>query len=282
MSFDEKSEMKALQKEITKLEQLFSAFTKIKSNDADALDKFNKGLKTLPPGQSISMAVEELRIKIGDFVNQAQQNRRDSFGRIEAEYVRSAREQMKSVREQAKGWRIGSLEIEIDREQSRVRFLYNRETVISWQSVTSREDIEKLENKAIDLLRKHLLPEEILVKSCWKAYQNAKVLRNMPGAPNSDLVSIDIFYREFRAQLVRTQLETRKPDSKLNYMEMPRWAFLYNMDVYRLIKFSDNAKRLGFQTGSQMEVSKGMGFVLNGLDAQDDYKTFCYVMAVGS
>ena len=113
MSFDEKAQMKALQKEVLKIEQIFSAFTKIKSNEADALDKFNKGLKMLPPGQSIGIAVEEMRQKIGGFIEQAQQTRRESFGRIEAEFIRNAREHRKSVREQARGWRIGPLEVEI-------------------------------------------------------------------------------------------------------------------------------------------------------------------------
>ena len=170
----------------------------------------------------------------------------------------------------------------MDREQSRVRFLYNREVLLPWQSVFCKEDIEKSELKALDMLGKSLLPEPMLVKTFWEAYHNLKVLPNRSGASNSDLVPIDAFYRELRAQLVRSQLETKKPDSKLNYIEMPRWAFLYNLDCYRTIKFPDKTPRLGFQAGSQMEVSKGMGFVLNGLDALEDYKTFCYVIAVGS
>ncbi|NLX03474.1 MAG: hypothetical protein GXY40_13265 [Syntrophomonadaceae bacterium] len=282
MSFDEKAQMKALQKEILKIEQVFSAFTKIKSNDADALDKFNKGLKKLPPGQIIGTAVEELREKITSFIQQSQQTRMESFGRIEAEFIRNTRKQHKSVREQARGWRIGPLEVEMDREQSRVRFLYNREVLLPWQSVFCKEDIEKSELKALDMLGKSLLPEPTLIKTCWETYQNLKILSNRPGANHSELVPIDAFYRELRAQLVRTQLETKKPDSKLNYIEMPRWAFLYNLDCYRTIRFPDQTPRLGFQAGSQMEVSKGMGFVLNGLDALEDYKTFCYVIAVGS
>ncbi len=280
-SFDEKAELKVLQKEIARLEKVFSAFTKVKSTDTEALTKLQKALRTLPPGETFSKAVEELRIQIDDFIKQAQQVRRESFGRIEGDYIRTAKEQ-KLVREQARGWRVGPLEFEMEREQSRSRLLYNREVVLPWQSVQSRDDLEKLEIKALSMLEKSKLPDPVLMKVFWNAYQYIREQRVKSGISNSDMVPILDFYREVRAQLVRVQLETKKPDSKLAYMDLPRWAFLYNLDCYRAIKPLTQEQRLGFQTGSQVEVSKGMGFVANGLDAREEYKTFCYVVAIRS
>lgn len=78
--------------------------------------------------------------------------------------------------------------------------------------------------------------------------------------------------------LVRHELEGQPPDRKLRWGELPRWAFLYNLDRYRALGAAvPEARRLGLQTGSQQE-SRGFGMVVNGLDAQQDYKTMSFVV----
>jgi len=83
------------------------------------------------------------------------------------------------------------------------------------------------------------------------------------------------FYKEVRIALIRNCL-VKKPTSKIDkYLDFPLWAFLYNLDIYRSLEIPIEQK-LGFQTGSQVESSKGL--VINGLNPQDDYKVMCYVI----
>jgi len=83
-----------------------------------------------------------------------------------------------------------------------------------------------------------------------------------------------------RVALVRRELAREQPDKKLRWGELPRWAFLYNLDRYRALgAAAPDAGRLGLQTGSQQE-SRTIGVVVNGLDAHQDYKTMCFIVPV--
>lgn len=280
--FDEKAELKTLQREAVRLAAAFTNISKIKTNDTEMLDRLHRAVGALPAGESYGSAIEEFRIKITEYIKKTQQSRRESFGRIEAEFIRTAREKGKPIREQASGWRIGPLEIEVQKENSRVRFLYNREVVLPWKSVNSKEDIDKLEASALSMLEKAKLPEDLMSYAFWNAYQYVKEQRQKSKVSNAELVPIGEFYRELRAQLVRAQLQGKRPGSKLAYTEMPTWAFLYNLDRYRAVREMMTNQRLGFQTGSQVEVARGMGMTVNGIDSRQDYKTICYVMSSGS
>jgi hypothetical protein len=58
----------------------------------------------------------------------------------------------------------------------------------------------------------------------------------------------------------------------------PCGCFLYNLDVLFLtIEQISLEERLSRETGSQHEIRQGKGIVLNGLQANDDYKFFCYL-----
>lgn len=275
---NEKTCLRSLQNDFSKIINMFNAILRVTPGRVDSLDKIDAALKKLPEGDTLGKLIDELREKINNFINEARRERALSFKRFEADFVRTAREQ-KYIREMDQGWRVGALEIQVKRERSQIRLLYNEEVIIRWQPVGNRQDIDKAEERAMAMLNGAKLPANMLVEVFWNAYEQAEESRKKAGKAYGQLVPILDFYQEVRLALIRYQLKGKKPDKKLSYAEFPRWAFLYNLDHYRLLVSNvPEEKRLGFQTGSQGDVSSGMGVVINGLDAREDYKVVCYVI----
>ncbi|MEW5817138.1 MAG: hypothetical protein AB1798_17300, partial [Spirochaetota bacterium] len=276
---NEKTGLRSLRNDFSKIINMLNAITKVTPGRVDSLDKIEAALKNLPAGDTLGKLIDELRERTHTFLNEARRARALSFKRFEADFIIAAKEQKKYIREMDQGWRVGALEIQVKRELSQIRLLYNKETVIGWQPVGNREDIDKAEERALAMLKGAELPANMLVEIFWDAYEQVKESRKKAGEAYGQLVPILDFYREVRLALIRYQLKGKKPDKKLSYAEFPRWAFLYNLDRYRLLVSAiPEEKRLGFQTGSQGDVSSGMGVVINGLDAREDYKVICYVI----
>ena len=67
-------------------------------------------------------------------------------------------------------------------------------------------------------------------------------------------------------------------DKKLVRTELPKWAFLFNLDCYRRDTSKHDAQqRLSLETGSQHDHQKGLAVIANGLDAREDYRSYCYI-----
>lgn len=275
--FDEVKAIKDLQKDVKGIVKYFDAVIKLKTGDAEVLDQLAKALKNLPPAEDITQAVEELRGKGKTVVEMARQQRADGFKRCETAFIRQAREEGKSIREFTQGWRVGPLELQVKREEARASFLYNGESVLKWQAISSADDLLTMEEKALKLLEQVALPEDILVNIFWEAYREAG--RRKTKGLNQSLVLLADLYREVRIALIRHSLNGKTPQKKLTqYTEFPKWAFLYNLDLLRALGATVPAEqRLVLQTGSMNEVSKGKGFVVNGLDAMNEYKVMVYV-----
>ena len=271
-----------LQAEFRRLVAPLAAFTKVRPGDPRALERLDAALKRLPPGEALAGALEELRERTARYVEQARRERIAAFRPIEAEYVRAAREQGKQLRERASGWRIDLLELQLQREQARARFLYNREVLVPWSPINNAEDLAQLEGRARAMLERATAayPDDLLARVFWDAYEQERARRRPGRGARPEAVPLLDFYRGLRVALVRHELEEQQPDKKLRYAELPRWTFLYNLDRYRALGAAvPEARRLGYQTGSQQE-SRTIGVVVNGLDAQQDYKTMCYIMPV--
>ena len=266
--------------EFRKLVAPLAAVTKVKPADPKALERLDAALRRLPPGETLGRAVDELRERAAQALHQARRERIAAFGPIEADFVRAAREGQKQLRERTNGWRIDMLELQLQREQARARFLYNREVLVAWSPVSTPDDLARLEERARLMLQKTVAayPDELLVQVFWQAYEHERARRRGTGRARPEAVPILDFYRGLRVTLVRHELEEQQPDKKLRYAELPRWAFLYNLDRYRALGSAvPEARRLGLQTGSQQE-SRSIGVVVNGLDAQQDYKTMCFIV----
>ncbi len=267
-----------LQAEFRRFVGPLAAFTKVKASDPRALERFDAALKRLPPGETLGQALDELRERAARALEDARRERIAAFRPLEVEYVRAAREAGKSLRERANGWRVDMLELQLQREQARARFFYNREALVPWSPIGGPEDLANLEERARGLLGRAAYPDEMLTTVFWDAYEGERARRRAADRPRPETVPLLDFYRGVRVALVRYELEEQAPDKKLRYGELPRWAFLYNLDRYRALGTAvPEERRLGLQTGSQQE-SRTIGVVVNGLDAQQDYKTMCFIL----
>lgn len=276
-SFNETQYFKEVQKEAKSLSKWFENIAKIKTSDPQALEQLDKALQTLPDDTEFIHLYQAYKNKARSFVATARHNRANNIKRLISAYIRDSQQSGKATREFIKGWRIGPLELQINFEQAMIRFCYNQENLTKWQSVGSVEDIQKVEEAALTLLEKAALPPELLISVFWEAYLEAR--KRNSRSLDASLVAINEFYREVRIALVRSRFETKKPHVKLDrFIEFPKYAFLYNLDLYRSLTTQIPAEiKLAWQTGSMKEVNKGNGVVVNGLNAINEYRFICYV-----
>lgn len=270
-----------LQAEYRRLAGPLTAVAKIKPTDPRALERLAAALERLPPGAALAQALDDLRERTTRFSHAARRERIATFRPIEAEWVRAARAEGKSVRERSSGWRVAMLELGLQREQARARFFYNREALTPWSPIGSPDDLTALEERARALLRGGTFPDEMLIAVFHDAYEGARAARRRGDKGRPEAVSLPDFYRGVRVALVRHELAGQGPEKKLRWAELPRWAFLYNLDRYRALGTAvPTGQRLGLQTGSQQE-TRQFGMVVNGLDATQDYKTMCFIAPFG-
>lgn len=263
------------------LAKLLNKFGGVNLRSPEALDELTLALTRVPSGELFADAVDEARVLLEAAISDLSKERVLAFGRIEAGFVGTARDRGTSTREQNDGWRIGMLEFQFRRTQARARVLYNHEELLPFKPISDLSDLEKLERDAIKLLTSSELPIDMLCSAFWGAYEFERDRRSRDRKTRPELVPLPDFYRELRASLVRYELNSQKPDKRLQHAELPRWKFLYNLDRYRAQGPSlPSLARVGFQTGSQQDVLRGLGFSINGLDAAQEYKTVCYVTSV--
>jgi hypothetical protein len=278
--FDEKKQMAHVVKSFKDLFRFTNPFKDIRADKTDALEKLEKAIKGINPSNTLVSSIEENLITAKKFIEKAKNIRSESFKRHEAEYIKSLHSENKPVREYSSAWRMGNLMIKVRPGLSKIKILYNDQTLINWTSVNSKEDFIDLENRANAMLKDYILPENELIDVFYDAFKEAK--NHLSVKANASLVPILDFYKEFRISLIRKLLESKGSAAKIDkYQRFPLWAFLYNLDIYRSLgsKVPDN-KRLGFQTGSMQETSQNKGLVVNGLNPNDDYKVMCYVIPI--
>ena len=272
------AELPQLQAEYRRLVAPLSALAKLKPADPRVLERLDAALKRLPPGDTLGQTLDQLRERTERYLQPARRERIAALRPIEAEWVRAARDAAKSLRERSAGWRVDLLELGLQREQARARFFYNREALTPWSPVGSAADLTALEDRALALLRGVAFPDAMLLAVFRDAYDSEHAARQRAGKGRAESIPLPDFYRSVRVALVRHELAGQGPEKKLRWAELPRWAFLYNLDRYRALAATlPEDQRLGLQTGSQQE-SRQFGLVVNGLDATQDYKTMCFVV----
>lgn len=278
VSFDEKTLMIEALKGFKGIGKFFKAFDNIKIGDAEALDKLEHALKAIPPGETIIKALEENIANAKTFLNEAKNIRIHTFKQHETEYIKQLQSDGKQIREYDGGWRIGKIKMEVKPELARIRVLYNNEVIINWKPISSKDDFIAMEEKGLSLLESQRLNENDVINVFYEAYKQASARR----ANNVKTALILDFYRETRIALIRKNLDTKPLHAKIDkYLDFTKWAFLYNLDIYRAMGSNvPEDKRLGLQTGSMQEVSKEKkGMVVNGLNPNDEYKVMCYVIS---
>lgn len=277
---DSSSEKRAVHGIIAEFRRLLAplqAIANIQAGVPDSLDKLEAALARLPAGDLLGQAVEDLRSRAQETLTRARHQRIADFKRYQAEFIERARQANEDVREAADGWRVGMFEVLGRPEKASGQLRYDREVVVDWFSVADANAFSQAIRRAQESARKLALPESVLMESFWEAYTECRARLERTRRANPNLVPLRDLYPELRLTLVRRDLR-QKPDKKINFVEFPRWAFLYNLDLYRRISSGLPAgKRLTLQTGSQQETEK-FGVVINGLNALQDYQKVCYIL----
>lgn len=278
--FDEVQAIKDLKKEAKTIIRTFNTFIKVKVSEVEVLGKLNRALDSMPTAADMAAVTEEFQVRAQSVLAVARQDRIDNFRRLETGYIQRVKDSGKLLREVNSGWRIGPLEMQVEREFGRVSFWYNHEQLIKGKSIATVEDIEKIEEKSLNMLKKAAIPEEMLAQVFWEAYLEAR--KKNVRKRKAERVSLTDFYRELRIVLVRQKIAGRSLHRKIvQFADFPKWTFLYNLDLYRLLAQEiEIEKRLALETGSMTEVNKGNGYVINGLEAHNEYKVMCYACSV--
>ncbi|ADQ45917.1 hypothetical protein Calkro_1046 [Caldicellulosiruptor kronotskyensis 2002] len=267
------SELEVVIKELKDALKVFNKITEIKPNDKDVLEKLEKFVVSASNLSSVFETLNDIITRAKDIIAKEKEKMSYNFKLIESELIMELKEKGVPLRECSDGWRIKSIQLKTKPQSSTVSISYNNQTIIGWTRVNSKEDIKSLIEEAEKLLFQFLMPKDELIDIFWDAYKYARF------KSGRDVVSIFDFYTEVRLLQIRRYLEKNKPDAKITkYTEFPKWAFLYNLDIYRSIwdEIPKN-KRLALQTGSMQETMQGKGMYVNGLNPDDDYKIMCYV-----
>lgn len=273
----DKERLSEVLKAYKSLAKIFLPFEKMKINDDDIIEKFEKALDQINKDVIIKI-LDDNTVIARELINKAKVFRLQLFKRYEADFINSIKAKGEKIREYNNGWRIGKIEVQVKPELSKVRALYNTEILINWQLINNPNDLVKIFKEANIMLENNALEDDLLIESFTEAYKSASIHNN------SYMIPIFDFYRELRVTLIKKFLEKKSPDSKIDkYVNFPKWAFLYNLDRYfSLIQNKSLKERLTLITGSQHEVSKGNGMVINGLEPNTDYKVICYVSLINN
>lgn len=281
--FDEAASFRALKKAWQDFVRLLpaTAIAKHQLGSEGDLERLRKTLAAMPPVEHIAEKLRDLNERTQAFITLAEKKRIESFTALLSAYIRQKQEAGTPLRETAKGWRIGRVELVKRPVEGKARFLYNEEPLTPWTTIRSVEDFDRLEKKALDLLSPYeAWPDDVtLADWFWEAFEAA---RQEKETRSGDVASIPIldFYRAFRLQLVRMELLEKGPSAPLRRSELPKYGFLFYLDRYVAIAADlPPERRLALQTGSQREVAQGKGLIIGGRSPYEEYRVMCHVVA---
>jgi hypothetical protein len=270
-------ELSKLQKELTQqILRPIQKISRVNLSKPEKLEDFYKALSLLPSGMVFGGALDEWTKKVRSAIDTERRARSEDFWKLFNEFTRTQKELGTKSREFSKSWRVGLLEVGLRPDRSEVQFSYNEETVAGWKAVTTARELKALYDAAVDRLKKNEIPTGVLIDAMrethefLKSKQVNKDLFNVRSVPAVD------FLKELNVVLYRKSLERKVSRLK----DTSKWVFLYNIDLYfSKLREVPSEKRLSLEAGSQLEISKGKGILLNGLDASQDYKIYCYFKA---
>lgn len=278
--FDEKESFNFIKNKFSKIERIVSDFKKISFNDVDSIEKLEKYIQKIPEPSDLNLYFEDLKKEIQTHVVEAKRVRSNNFRKAFNDYINWIQEEKRPYRIMDKNiMRVGVLEVQTNPKDYSVRFLFNKQVLMSGKKIRSADEIKKYEQECLEMLKKAEIPEKDIENIFYNAYRSILRAKRKENTYNHNFVPISQFYKDVQIELFKNQLENKKPGSNIS-IEFPVWALLYNLDLYRKMKNTSDEKRIFFETGNQAETQKN-GVVLNGLDPHSDYKMFCYIRGSG-
>jgi hypothetical protein len=245
----------------------------LKPSKGGLVENLAKAAKRVPSTEQVIPRLEAFRSELEAVLASAAKQQQDWLGAAEAAFIQSRRAQAVPIREFDHSWRVGPLEIELDRENARVRVRYNHEPITTWTAISSETDLEELYTQALATLQQSLIQQSDFESALWAAYEAIVNRRLRRAEANPEVVPALDLYREVRIEMVRAEIVLGRGDRRISRIDFPLWVFLYNMDTY-LNQYTAMKGRLIPQTGSQSEQAKGLK--LHGLKPTDDYNIYCY------
>jgi hypothetical protein len=275
--------IKKVQADVGALLKPFQALMKIKAGKGGDVEQLQMALEQLPPKETIEAVVDDVRQRGADVVRAVGAARGTEFRKIEAAYINKERDAGEAIRELNSGWRLGALELEVDRERSRARLLFSKEVVVPWSAIGSIDDLQSLVVEGRKKLKSAEMTDASLIRTFWDAYVYLRATKK-GAAGKPPRVSLRDFYREVRVAWIRDELlDQKRPAKKIARTDLPSWAFLYNLSrYYQLREAVPASQRLALETGSQQDYAKGLGMIITPLDSTQDQKTYCYVFDASS
>ena len=259
-----------IRRSAAELQKRLRPLASLRKKGAAALVELEAAIATLGDPEVFSRALTTTVEQAKTELRRGREQRGRQFNRAIAQFIRTTDH---PTRETAVGWRVGPVELEQRAEDGLLRARYNRETVVDWKPVGDTADVALLVNDAETLLVKRSIPVEDSSSVFLDAFGRLSVVAD--AGEREPRIAIRDLLMEVAIVLVRRALRARRIADARAAVEIPRWALLHSVDVYRANsgRFSD---RLTFETGGQRETAK-IGVVLNGLDPNRQYESFCYV-----
>src|SRR5262245_33694148 len=121
----------------------YQDLARIKSDTAKAPEQIDKALEKIPAATETIASIENVLSRLRSVVALGKAKREETFRRVEAEFIRTRRQEV-SVRELDQGWRVGHLELAVNRILGKARVLFNREVVVDWSFVATVQDFEQI------------------------------------------------------------------------------------------------------------------------------------------
>jgi hypothetical protein len=261
-----------VRKQAKQIADAFSRVAKVKGGHAKDAEQLELALQQLPAADLYATVKAEIDRKAEAWIRDTRQNQAKLFNTHLSGFVRGAQDTGETLRETGKGWRVGALELEARADGARCRALYSGEEIVGWKAIRSTENIEHLVRDARTKLKKAEIDAKLLPEIMWEAYEARR-----PSSGQSSRVKLIDFFEELRIALVRREIKGAA-HKRLRFGEFPRWMALYNMDRYLAIASTvPQGRRLVPETGSQVDVQKGLGCLLNGMNPTVTPMNYCYI-----
>jgi hypothetical protein len=194
----------------------------------------------------------------------------------EAMAVRSWRESGEALRQMDAGWRIGAIELRLDRATARASVRYNGLSVIAHEPVEGAAGLEALVVRAKALLKEaSILPPADLQSAVWDAFLFAA----QRSGGNTQGVELRSVLEELRTALVR---RARPEKLKLAAIRLQPWALSWILDeAFRHGPPISGGQRLALRTGTQRE-TRDIGVQVGPRDPGGEPLIYCYMHAVAA
>ncbi len=238
--------------------------------------ELEKAIEALGDPATFANAFRETAEQAIGEARRARAGRATAFNKALAQFARTRSD--REIRETAVGWRVGAIELERRSEDASLRARYNREPMTQWTPVNDAADVEELVRIAEKAMSDQQIADQDLGSVFTEAWDG--VVHSGSAHP-AERVAIRELLSEVRVVLFRRAIKGKKRSSARAAADMPAWALLYNADRYRSqIAAMAPEHRIRFETGGQKETAR-IGVVLNGLDPNRQYESYCYVRPAG-